>query len=395
MILRPHYTNWPNRWRNKNVIKVLTGMRRCGKSTVLQLFGEQLLSEGVDRSNIIIINFENMDEDYPLDAKSLYDYVVSRLSTGINYIFLNEVQCVSDFDRVVDGLYVRPDIDLYVTGSNAFFLSGEPATLLTGRYVEIQVMPLSFAEYHSADPQQNVDAAFNRYLTFGGLPYSLQIEQARDIADYLGGVFNTVIVKDIAARNPRMDMRAFSETTAFLADNIGNITSQKKIARGLTASGHKISPTTVAAYINELKSSYLVYEVGRYNIKGREHLSTLEKYYLGDLGLRFWLLGGSQQDIGHRIENAVYLELLRRADSVSVGLMQSSEIDFVTRDHEGLKYYQVAMSVLDPATLERELAPLRTVNDDYPKTLLTLDRIGVGDRNGIRQENIIDWMLGD
>lgn len=192
-----------------------------------------------------------------------------------------------------------------------------------------------------------------------------------------------------------MDMRAFSETTAFLADNIGNITSQKKIARGLTASGHKISPTTIAAYVNELKSSYLVYEVGRYNIKGREHLSTLEKYYLGDLGLRFWLLGGSQQDIGHRIENAVYLELLRRADSVSVGLMQSSEIDFVTRDHEGLKYYQVAMSVLDPATLERELAPLRTVNDDYPKTLLTLDRIGVGDRNGIRQENNIDWMLGD
>lgn len=395
MIPRPHYMNWLNRWRDKDVIKVLTGMRRCGKSTVLHLFGEQLVAEGIKRSNIISINFESMDGDYPLDAKPLYDFIVSRLSTGTNYVFLDEVQHVSDFERVVDGLYVRHDVDLYITGSNAFFLSGELATLLTGRYVEIEVMSLSFAEYHSADPQQNVDSAFNRYLTYGGLPYSLQIGQPRDVADYLGGVFNTVIVKDIAARNPRMNMRAFSETAAFLADNIGNITSQKKIAGELTASGHKISPTTVASYINELKSSYLLYEARRYNVKGRQHLNTLEKYYLGDLGLRYWLLGNAQQDIGHRLENAVYLELLRRADSVSVGAMPSAEIDFVTRDHEGLKYYQVAMSVLDPATLERELAPLKAVHDDYPKTLLTLDRIGVGDRNGIRQENIIDWLLRD
>ena len=393
MVNRPTYLAWLNRWKDRDVIKVAVGMRRCGKSTVLKMFQEELLAQGVPAENMLSINFESLDEDYPLTARELYDYVVRRLAKGRNYVFLDEVQHVADFERVVDGLYVRDDVDLYVTGSNAFFLSGELATLLTGRYVELRVLPLSFSEYHSANPDENPGAAFNRYISYGGLPYTLRLQGAEDIADYLGGVFNTIIVKDIAARNPRMDMRAFGNVASFLADNVGNVTSQQKIARGLEAAGRKISAATVGTYVDALASSYLLFEAGRFDVHGKEHLATLGKYYLGDLGLRFWLLGRDQGDVGHRIENAVYLELLSRYRSVSVGVLRTGEIDFVATGAEGPHYYQVALSVLDESTLARELAPLRAVRDNYPKTLLTLDRVGVGDHGGIRQENVIDWML--
>lgn len=394
MVNRPTYLAWLNRWKDRDVIKVAVGMRRCGKSTVLKMFQEELLAQGVPAENMLSINFESLDEDYPLTARELYDYVVRRLAKGRNYVFLDEVQHVADFERVVDGLYVRDDVDLYITGSNAFFLSGELATLLTGRYVELRVLPLSFAEYHSANPDENPEAAFNRYISYGGLPYTLRLQGAEDIADYLGGVFNTIIVKDIASRNPRMDMRAFGNVASFLADNVGNVTSQQKIARGLEAAGRKISAVTVGTYVDALASSYLLFEAGRFDVHGKEHLATLGKYYLGDLGLRFWLLGRDQGDVGHRIENAVYLELLSRYRSVSVGVLRTGEIDFVATGTEGPHYYQVALSVLDESTLARELAPLRAVRDNYPKTLLTLDRVGVGDHGGIRQENVIDWMLG-
>lgn len=395
MVVRPKYLAWLNRWKDRDVIKVAVGMRRCGKSTVLKMFQDDLQSQGISASNIIAINFESLDEDYPLTARELYRYVVGRLAPGRNYVFLDEVQHVEDFERVVDGLYVRDDVDLYITGSNAFFLSGELATLLTGRYVELRVLPLSFSEYHSARPEENPETAFNRYLSYGGLPYTLNLTSETDIADYLGGVFNTVVVKDIAERNPRMDLRAFNSVASFLADNVGNITSQQKIARGLEASGRKVSPMTVGSYIEALVSAYLLYEARRFDVRGKEHLASLGKYYLGDLGLRFWLLGRSQGDIGHRVENAIYLELLNRYRSVSVGVLRGGEIDFVATGDEGPHYYQVSLTVLDEATLERELAPLRGVKDNYPKTLLTLDRIGAGDREGIRQENIIDWLLAE
>ena len=393
MVDRPHYLDWLNRWKDKDVIKVAVGMRRCGKSTVLKMFQDSLRSQGVPASNIIAINFESLDEEYPLTARELYRYVVERLAPGINYVFLDEVQHVEDFERAVDGLHVRDDVDLYITGSNAFFLSGELATLLTGRYVELRVLPLSFSEYHSARPEENPETAFNRYLSYGGLPYTLSLQSEADIADYLGGVFNTVIVKDIAARNPRMDVRAFEAVASYLADNVGNITSQQKIARGLEAAGRKTSAMTVGSYVEALASSYLLYEARRFDVRGKDHLASLEKYYLGDLGLRFWLLGRSQGDVGHRVENAVYLELLNRYRSVSVGVLRGGEIDFVAMGDEGPRYYQVSLTVLDEATLERELAPLRAVRDNYPKTLLTLDRVGVGDREGIRQENLLDWLL--
>lgn len=394
MIDRPRYIGWLERWKNEPVIKVVTGLRRCGKSSILKLFQEHLREGGVRDSNIISINFESFDEEYPTEAKPLYDYVVRSLGDGMNYVFLDEVQHVSDFERAVDALALREDVDLYITGSNAYMLSGELATLLTGRYVELRMLPLSFAEYRSAfGAQMATQDLFQRYMDYGGMPYIVRLDDEESISDYLGGVFNTIIVKDIAQRHPRMNMRSFDRTAMFLADNIGNISSQTKISRGLSAANEKVSVNAVGEYTDALLENFLAFKAERYNIKGREYLETLEKYYLGDLGFRFWLLGKTKQDVGRCLENIVYLELLRRYRRVCVGKVGDKEVDFVAMDEMGPHYFQVSQTVLDPATLDRELSALRAVRDDYPKTLLTLDRIGASDHDGISQVNVIDWLL--
>lgn len=396
LVNRPVYLDWLNRWKDRDVIKVATGLRRCGKSSVLELFRRQLREGGVADSNILGINFESWDEEYPLDARELYRYIVQRLGSGTNYVFLDEVQHVKEFERAVDALYVREDVDLYITGSNAFFLSGELATLLTGRYVELSMLPFSFAEYRSARAgEENLEDAFNRYLTYGGMPFAARLDDPQSIADYLGGVFNTVLVEDVARRHPRMDMRAFRDLSAFIADNVGNITSRKRLAAGLAQAGTKVSPATIGAYLDALMENYLAFKAGRYDLKGREYLETLEKYYLGDLGFRFWLLGKEQGDLGRRLENAVYLELLRRYRTVCVGKVGTAEVDFIAMGQDGPEYYQVAQTVLDEATRNREFAPLEAIADNYPKTVLTLDRVGVGDYRGIHHLNVIDWMLGE
>lgn len=396
LIDRPIYLDWLDRWKDRNVIKVTTGVRRCGKSSVLELFRRRLRAEGVADVNILSINFESWDEEYPLEERELYRYIVQRLGAGMNYVFLDEVQHVRSFERVVDALYVRDDVDLYVTGSNAFFLSGELATLLTGRYVELRMLPFSFAEYRLARGEdERVEDAFNRYLTYGGMPFAAWLDDSQSVADYLGGVFNTIIVEDVASRHPRMDMRAFRGLAAFIADNVGNITSLKRLAAGLTQAGTRVSPATVGTYLDALMENYLTFKANRYDLKGREYLETLEKYYLGDLGFRFWLLGKEQGDLGRRLENAVYLELLRRYRTVSVGKMGAAEVDFVAMGDDGPEYFQVAQTMLDDATRARELASLEAIADNYPKTVLTLDRVGLGDYRGIRHLNVIDWMLGD
>ncbi len=395
LVNRPIYLDWLNRWKDRDVIKVTTGLRRCGKSSLLELFRRQLCENGVADGNILSINFESWDEEYPLDARELYRYIVQRLSPGTNYVFLDEVQHVREFERAVDALYVREDVDLYITGSNAFFLSGELATLLTGRYVELRMLPFSFAEYRSARGEgENPEDAFNLYLTYGGMPFAARLDDSQSIADYLGGVFNTVLVEDVAARHPRMDMRAFRGLSAFIADNVGNITSRKRVAAGLTQAGTRVSPATVGAYLDALMENYLAFKARRYDLKGREYLETLEKYYLGDLGFRFWLLGKEQRDLGRRLENAVYLELLRRYRTVCVGRVGTTEVNFVALGQDGPEYFQVSQTVLDEATRTRELAPLEAIADNYPKTVLTLDRVGVGNYRGIRHINVIDWMLG-
>lgn len=394
---RPHYIEWLKRWRDKDVIKVVTGMRRSGKSTILRQFQSLILQDSEDTSNVIAINFESLDVDYPTEAASLYKYIVSRLEPNVrNYVFLDEVQYVAHFEKAVDALYIRDDVDLYLTGSNANLLSSQTATLLTGRFVELQMFPFSFSEYLAAQPQgMDHEREFNRYLTYGGLPYSTQLTSDQDIADYLGGVFNTILVQDIAARVPRMDTTAFRDVAAFLADNIGNSSSLQKISGALKHSGRRTSATTIGNYIEALTQNYLIFAARRYDLRGREYLQTEQKYYLGDLGFRFWFLGKQQGDLGHRLENVVYLELLRRFHRVDIGRSGTQEIDFVARDDAGVSYFQVSQTVTDPSVLKRELGAFKAIKDNRPKTLLTLDRVGTGDYEGIAHLNVIDWLLSE
>lgn len=393
LISRPYAMEWLERWRDKEPIKVITGLRRCGKSSVLELFRDRLREGAVPDRNILSINFESLDEVYPTEAQALYGYVVERLSVGTNYVFLDEIQHVRDFEHAIDGLALREDVDLYVTGSNADMLSGELATLITGRYVELQMHPFSFSEYREAFEDVSDDVLFERYLTYGGMPYTVNLTDDQSIADYLGGVFNTIVMDDVARRHPRMNMQAFQRTASFLADNVGNTTSLNRISSGLKGSGESVSPGAVNEYVSALMENYLLYKAPRFNIKGREYLETLEKYYLGDLGFRFWLLGKMQGDVGHRIENVVYIELLRRFTQVSVGKMGQAEVDFVAVKEGIPTYIQVAQSVMNDEVHEREFTPLLAIKDNHPKFVLTLDRIGNGNYHGIEQVNLIDWLL--
>jgi len=405
---------WLRQWKDKDVIKVVTGMRRAGKSTLLKMFQQDLLHSGISESNIVSINFECLGEELPTDYKDLYNHIVDQLAaTGMNYVFLDEVQTVNEFEKMVGALYACDDVDLYLTGSNAFLLSGEIATLLTGRYVEIFTHPYSFAEYYSSLEQNQgcgytypakypkahasdlpaAEAAFNHYLTYGGLPYAATLREGEAISQYLEGVFSAILIRDIGSRRPRMDTQAFMATASFLADNIGNISSLRKTAGILASQSSGISRNSVADYIESLIGSFLLHKANRYDLKGGTYLRTLEKYYLGDLGFRYWLLGKNTGDIGRRIENLVYLELCRRYRRVDIGKQNSSEVDFVARTEGTMHYYQVAQTVLDENILGRELSPLQSIKDNYPKTLLTLDRIGTGSMDGIRHVNLIDWLL--
>lgn len=418
MIDRPYYLEWLNRWKKKDLIKVVTGMRRCGKSTVLELFQQSLKNEGVSEDNILSINFESMDEDYPTEAKQLYDYVIARLSKkGMTYVFLDEVQHVKEFEKAVDALHVKDNIDIYITGSNAYYLSGELATMLTGRYVELKMYPLSFKEYATAldestkkrgldfpfdfpfdfgSPSLTREQAFDRYLKYGGLPFAAQLQDEKTIAEYLDGVFNTILVKDISKRHPQMNFQLFEATASFLADNVGNLSTTNSIANCLAQQDKKVSRGTIDEYIEALLENFLLFKVHKYNLKGKEYLRTNErKYYLGDLGFRFWLLGKRAGDIGHRIENVVFLELLRRYDRVTMGSQNGKEIDFIASNAKGVHYFQVAQTVLEEKTLERELTPLQVIKDNFPKSLLTLDVIGEGNHEGIEQVNLLDWLMGE
>lgn len=416
MIERPHYLAWLERWKRKNLIKVIVGMRRCGKSTLLEMYQSNLRKNGVADGNILSINFESLDEEYPKKAVDLYRYVVERLAVeGVTYVFLDEIQHVEEFEKAVDGLFIRDDVDLYITGSNAYYLSGELATLLTGRYVELQMFPLSFSEYsHALEKVRNENGlgyphgyphgytapvlsreqAFERYITYGGLPFAVGLESDQVMSEYLNGVYNTILVKDIARRHPQMNLALFESTASFLADNNGNPSSTNSIANCLAQQNKKVSRGTVDEHIEALIENYLLFKVQKHNLKGKELLKTNErKYYLGDLSFRFWLLGKSAGDIGHRIENVVYLELLRRYDRVAIGSRNGKEIDFIASNSQETHYYQVSQTVLDERVLERELSPLRSIDDNYPKTLLTLDSIGVGSHAGINQVNLLDWLL--
>lgn len=397
MIPRNEYLENLIRFREKQIIKVVTGIRRCGKSTLFELYQEHLIHNGVSPNQITTFNLEAGEYIDIESSKALYSLIESRLLPDqMNYIFLDEVQRVKDFQKAVDSLFIKKNCDVYITGSNAYLLSGELATLLSGRYVEIKMLPLSFKEYVSAFPgNQNIDRLYQQYLHNSSFPYTLNLEHPKDIRQYLDGIYDSIVLKDIIARRRFPDIAMLQSVVRFLFDNIGNLCSTKKISDTMTSAGRKIAVHTVESYLSALTDSFIFYRASRYDVKGKQYLKTGDKYYSADIGLRYNALGSKKADDGHILENVIYLELLRRGYQVYIGKVGASEVDFIAMGDEGEEYYQVAYTVIDAdgTTLERELAPLNAINDHNPKYLLTMDYGPLVSHNGIKQINALDWLL--
>lgn len=396
MIQRTEYLEELKRWKDKDLIKVITGIRRCGKSTLFALFINYLKEIGIKDEQIININLEDADYDFE-NYKDLYKYINNKINEKQQYyVFLDEVQNVSLFQKAVDSLYIKKNVDVYITGSNAYLLSGELATLLSGRYIEIKMLPLSFKEYITAFDDKNYQQLFLNYMKNGGMPGNIDILKTNpnDLDKYLDGIFSTIVYKDIMARNNITDKMLLECVLKFIFDSIGSPISTKKISDTVTKKGIATSNHTVENYITAFLESFLIYKAERFDVKGKNLLARDYKYYAVDLGLRSYLLGKkADSDMGHILENIVYLELLRRGYKVYVGKVEELEIDFVAENRDGLKYYQVALTVRDEKVLERELRSLQKTGDHYPKTLLTLDMDLEADYDGIKKINIVDWLL--
>ena len=407
---RKEYLDFLVKSKDRQIIKVVSGVRRCGKSTLFEIYKDFLLENGVAKNQIISINFEDMDYEELTDYKKLYEYIKSKMiEDKRNYIFLDEIQHVDKFEKVVDSLFIKENTDLYITGSNAYFMSSELATLLSGRYIELKMLPLSFKEYYQAklkyeklEQKENrisktLIQYYNEYIVNSSFPYTLQLDSdLKNIHEYLSGIYNSVLLKDIVARLKISDVMRLESVVKYIFDNIGNLTSLSKIANTLTSMGRKTDAKTIEKYIRGLTDSLLVHEVSRYNIKGKEFLSTLSKYYVADLGLRQMILGNRNIDMGHILENIIYLELLRRKGNVYVGQFDKNEIDFVVINSNEIEYYQVALTVLDENTLKRELDAFKNIKDNYPKHLITLDDVMVNtDYDGIKVVNALEWLLGE
>lgn len=405
MVQRTEYLNILKNWKDEQVIKVITGIRRCGKSTLLTLYQDYLRTQGITEDQIISINFEELENESLLDYKALYDHIKQRLhERKTTYIFLDEIQRVADFQKTVDSLYVKNNIDIYITGSNAYLLSGELATLLSGRYIEINMLPLSFAEFCAIKSSNDKESLLAEYMRNGSLPYVAMLDDSTEKADmYLEGIYNTIIIKDIEDRQKRKeqnpnkrkitDITLLKNISKFLASSVGNPISIKSIADYITSSGRSVSYNTVDDYVEALVEPYIFYPVERYDVLGKQLLKTNQKMYIVDLGIRRHLLSRKKYDLGFSLENVVFLELLRRGYEVSIGKVGTTEIDFVARKNDNVYYYQVTASMVEESTFEREMAPLRNINDNYPKTIITLDRFTLGNYEGIQVVNAIDWLL--
>ena len=382
-------------WQEEKMIKVITGVRRCGKSTLFELFIEKLKAQGISDDQVIFINLEDEDNSLLLDYKKLHEYVKARvLKDKWTYVFLDEIQNCKDYEKAVSSLFLRKNLDIYLTGSNAHMLSGELATKLTARYIEIDMLPLSFSEYCEAVKISDKRDRFYRYMNMGAFPYAVRfIDNMLAHSQYLEGIYNTVLVKDVMTNKDLKDITLLKSITAFLASNVGSPVSAKKIADTLSSGGRPTSSVTIDTYLEAVCDAYLFYKVNRYDIKGKMHLKSECKYYICDTGLRNMILGTSNKDIGHQIENIVFLELLRRGYTVNIGKSgRGTEVDFVARRDKKIEYYQVSATVLDQNTLERELTPFKQIKDNYPKYLITLDDFS-GDHEGIQQVNLVDWLL--
>ena len=425
MVNRKEYLDWLIRWRELQLIKVITGVRRCGKSTLFSLYIDYLKETGVTEEQIISINLEDINNEHLLDYKALYTYVKDRMCADkYTYVFIDEVQQCHQYEKAVDSLFIKKNVDIYITGSNAHMLSGELATLLSGRYVEIRMLPLSFAEYlmfigtekrkeklalsehmqyRSFPYVDHSDVGFdfskrrsdfNDYLRFGSFPYVAMLpKNIATIRDYIGGIYHTILIKDVAKREGINDVSVLESIVKFLCGNVGSPVSAKKISDTINSSGRRISVNTVERYMRALTDSFLFYKVDRFDIKGKQTLKTLGKYYIVDTGLRDMLVSSGGADLGHLLENIIYLELIRRGYKVNIGKLAEKEVDFVARDADGIAYYQVSASTLDENTLKRELEPLQRISDNHPKFLLTLDEyMPEVNYEGIRKMSVIDWL---
>ena len=404
-VKRAHYLQILEQWRGKQVIKVVTGIRRCGKSTLLRQFQEQLSLDGVPAECMISINFEDLAFEELLGYKELYMHIKSRLCPDkMNYIFLDEIQRVDQFEKAVDSLHIIPNVDIYMTGSNSYMLSGELATLLSGRYIEIAMLPFSFSEYYTAYSNDNPDTLFARYMHDGGFPYLTQVgHDTGQIDTYLEGIYNTIIIKDIEMREQRRisaqdkrrvsDFSLLRDVARFLASSIGNPISFKSITDYIISSGRRVSQNTVSDYVKMLREAFVFYPVERFDISGKQLLKVSQKIYIVDVGLRRYLLPRKNYDLGFTLENIVFLELIRRGFRVNIGKLGNAEVDFVARINEQLNYIQVTASLTEESTFEREIKPLRAIRDNHPKLILTLDRFTTGNYDGIRVRNLVDWLL--
>ncbi|MDD7280822.1 MAG: ATP-binding protein [Erysipelotrichaceae bacterium] len=404
MIIRKKYLNKLISWKDHDVIKVVTGIRRCGKSTLLKQYQDYLRDNNVMEEQIISINFEDLKFEELLDYRALYEYVENKMIPDKKmYIFLDEIQKVPSFEKAVDSLYIKNNVDVYITGSNAYMLSSDLSTLLSGRYVEISMLPLSFKEFYEVK-SGNKEEAFNEYLKYGGFPYLMNMPlNDEQLNMYLEGIYNTVIVKDIEERENKKyldpnkrkitNIVLLKTIARYLASTVGSIISVKNVTGYLTSSGRKVSASTVDDYMEALQEAFIFYPVERFDISGKKILKTLNKWYIVDLGLRNYMLPKERYDLGFSLENIVYFELLRRGYRVCVGKTDTSEIDFVAQKNDEINYFQVTANMMDQTTFDRELAPLKSIKDNYRKIVLTLDKFTLGNYDGIEVVNAIDWLL--
>ena len=400
MVIRENYLNKMIAAKDTEFIKVITGVRRSGKSTLLLMFKDYLLNGGIKEENIIHINFESAKYDNIKNYKDLYKYVEEKLKSSKTYLLLDEVQNVESWEKAINSFKVDFDIDIYITGSNAYLLSSELSTLLSGRYIEIKMYPLSFKEFlifnnYNSD---NLDEKFNEYLKYGGLPAITLIKNNNDLVlSYLNDIYNTIVKKDIIDRNNIKDTALLENIIKYLANNIGSSISSTKISDYLNSNKivEKSNHQTIDNYLNMLEKSFIMYKADRSDIKNKSLLKTLGKYYISDIGLRNIILGFRNINEGHILENVVYLELLRRGYKVNIGKTNEYEVDFVAENPNEIKYYQVTQSLVNEEVKMRELRSLESIEDNYEKIILTMDKTINNDYNGIKVINIIDWLLED
>lgn len=400
MIYRSDYMRQLQAFKDNKIIKVVTGLRRSGKSTLLQMYRDELVANGVSPSQIQFVNFELMKYDYIRTYRQLYDFITQNMVVGKkNYLFFDEIQQVEGWEKTINSLTLEYDTDIYVTGSNAYLLSSELATLISGRYVEIKMLPLSFKEYYEyyKNDGKSADELFNEYLKYGGLPQLLSLpSDEKTISSFLESIYDTVILKDVVGRNKLKDIDLLKRVFAFVCGNVGSITSTNSMAKYIAMEAkldRSLRPATIGNILEMLENAFIIYKANRYDVKGKEVLKSLEKYYVTDTGLKNTIVGYNLENYGHSIENVVYLELLRRGYKVYVGKCDNKEIDFVAIKKEETRYFQVTESLSDAKTQEREVAPFYSTNDFYEKTIITTDKTYATNVNGIKIVNLMDFLL--